>query len=297
MRVARGVWVLYLIGMVLAVANSGVQANDDDQGLVFRVDTRPPEVIYGPSSPPGGSRARYGFRPRGNNADLLAYARGETCGTKGDGTAAYISTTDNGTWAANYAYRLSMLHETRSVYVYVIDRTPAFSNMASLLRGQRGATAGAIDNAVDQGEWITRQPIPVETIRGHRVYNANEFPRDRDGLNFDTRPAPVLIANPYHVERRLPVDPPPRAVVMPAPEGAPYRYVYLRVSEHPPVGPCLAATLPCRENSSSTSGDASASCSYVERPRPRVSSLPSALMYLAEPGPSTSIRTVGEFKP
>ncbi|WP_175948271.1 enterotoxin A family protein [Burkholderia pyrrocinia] len=276
-------WTHYFLVSVL-LATAGVRpawADGENQSIVFyRADVRPPAEIYGPS--PGSHReGTYGFSPQGRDTDLVAHARGRTC-ANGSRTSAYVSVSDNAAWAAEYAWMLSM-RSGQPVYVYVIAGTDAFRNMAALLRQVPGVEPrdGAIAESVRQGEWVTAGRIPVETILGHRVYDARAFPRDRDPLSVNTRPGTALIPNPYHVERR-PDEHHALEIAVGARSGLSYRFVYQLVSQHPRVGACLSATQHCPSNSTRAPRSADAACAFVERARPETRALPAIQMYLME---------------
>ena len=278
-----------LVGILLIAASiCPTKADDHPEAPLFRVDTRKPEEVYGPAHPPNGSRKDYGFHPFGKDTDLIKHVLGVTC-KMGSGTSAYISLTDSADFAALYALELSMNAGGVPVYVYEIDRSTAFRQMASLLRAipleERGNVDwdGVIRNAERQHEWISPARIPVETIRGHRVYDARTYqrvarpPLDRDPINIDTRPGLPRVPNTYYVdhwpaEQSASVP----AIIVRAPEGTSYRYY----SVHPSVGACFSGTAHCRSNSTRNRRSTDEACTFVERTKADAKAMPGIIIYL-----------------
>lgn len=145
-------WIKCLFAGVLLVVVSVRLAQANDRPTLYRVDTRPPEKIYGlPCSPEevaehcsAGSESlrrsveAAGFHAPGTNRNLSAHVHGDsihrndTVNRPREQLTTFVSASDSSLWAHEYA--LVLLQQVRTVYVYAMDHTPAFRNAATELR-------------------------------------------------------------------------------------------------------------------------------------------------------------------
>lgn len=202
-------------------------------GTLMRVDTRPPDEIF-----------RVGFSPFGRNNSVRDHARGVSCVGRNEDSA-FISTTTDPEYAGNYARRLLSL-TGRPAYVYLIDSTDNFYNMATSLNNI-GYTAG-IHDARQQSEWISDGAIPADSIRGVRVYTTNA--------------SPPIISNPGYVFRPPSINDSPyisRGQHLPGSHS-------VLANMTPLVGACMSASVYCRTSKRGDSATAHTrqTCSHVE---------------------------------
>lgn len=165
-----------------------------DGQFLYRVDTRPPSVIF-----------TYGFTSHGENRSILQHIRGQSCrGTGPHSNSAYISATADFYFARNYAYRLSgnLAQDPVAVdaytYIYRIRQTPHFFETSRLLNRLRQASrsttirrqaSGALPTATDQSEWIIERAVPPQDIHSVVQIHYRQLAEGSEGSRIILNPA------------------------------------------------------------------------------------------------------------
>lgn len=121
--------------------------------IVYRADTRPPQIIFA-----------QGFHPRGENDNLLEHVQGVSLGEHGDeANSAYVATTSHrnvalGIGSSEPAFYLYEIMPTNNFYKV----TKSFSHYATI-PGQR-AYLNAVEEYRHQHEYVAFAGIAKEQI-------------------------------------------------------------------------------------------------------------------------------------
>lgn len=180
------------INFILLIFISLTCAAEDH--FLYRVDTRPPSVIF-----------TYGFTSPGENRSILQHIRGQSCrGTGPHSNSAYISATADFYFARNYAYRLSgnLAQDPVAVdaytYIYRIRQTTSFYETSRLLnrlrQGSRSTTIrrqanSALPTAADQAEWIAEGAVPPQDIHSVVQIHYRQLAEGSEGSRIILNPA------------------------------------------------------------------------------------------------------------
>ncbi|MBJ7262962.1 MAG: hypothetical protein JHC61_04135 [Burkholderiaceae bacterium] len=189
---------LFFSALVPTVAQAQSAPNT---GVLYRMDTRPPEVIF-----------RTGFSSWGTNDNLAEHASGESCsrsaGQLGARSSAFVATTSNPEFARRLARVAVTLTPTGRTYIYTIRSNDNMYNLAESLRAYvpQQRTLAAI--AAHQSEWSAYRQIRGEDIVSVTIY--------RRGYPADYRSNPNYQQQRPHINRGVfmpgvrPQDSPPQ---------------------------------------------------------------------------------------
>lgn len=216
------------IFFLLSLFSTSIVSAEENNGVLFRVDTRGPDDIF-----------HNGFTSFGENDNVREHSRGRSCAGR-EQNSAFISVSADPVYTANYARRLYQLTGSE-VYVYLIRSTRDMYNMSASLEAV-GYSAG-IQDAIRQSEWIAHRYIPATTIIGVRIYGDS--------------PPPPVIHNPQLSNESQVINSSPYISL-----GAsipPILPVY--ASTRPLVTACMAAMTSCFSSRDSLS---KSQCRYVE---------------------------------
>ena len=141
---------IYLLSCLYSVSSEAVE-------FVYRVDSRPPDVIF-----------REGFTAHGANRNLQQHIRGDSCAA-GSRDSAFIATTSdiNETYSiARHYYSSSLFHGV--MYRYRIRADANFYSLAPSVSylSRRGIDFNYFEQVMmrEQSEFVAIDRIPVENI-------------------------------------------------------------------------------------------------------------------------------------
>ncbi|SEW14819.1 enterotoxin A family protein [Luteibacter sp. 329MFSha] len=168
------------------------------QRFLYRMDMRPPDVIFAT-----------GFVPPGANTNLYRHVTGQTCYFS-EHSGAFVATTSDPQFALDWGSEL--VRSGRSFYIYRIRQTAHFYNTTTSLMHAYAVTGteayrSTAATFVEQSEWASRGTIPPSTIidATHYIARGSMEAPERIGTTSNLRyvAAPATVVNtPYRWDYR-----------------------------------------------------------------------------------------------
>lgn len=157
-------------------------------GILYRMDTRPPEVIF-----------RTGFSAWGNNDDLAEHTSGRSCsyteGRDGNRRSAFVATTANPAFARRLARVAAQSTRSGRAYIYTIRSNDNLYELARSLRAYVPQEPGLATIASHQSEWSAYRQIRNQDVIGVAIY--------RRGHSVDYRSNPNYLRQSPRINRGL----------------------------------------------------------------------------------------------